>query len=202
MRSKGFILKQTVFFIAILLGVFSLAGKYVRIGAGRERMIGGNGERDRALETVQEIALYELSLLNNYVKRGEIGNLEEYFYRTVEGENILDNYEAFTIDREKNMVSMGGYYLTYINPPIDGLYIPNQRQQFSIGLTKDIVLSQGGRTIMKVQIKTGYIRIKCDFNPQKREMMCENSWKIDELTAFGEDMENNDEEGDEERNGE
>lgn len=199
MRSRGFILKQTVFFMAILLGVFSLAGKYVRIGAGRERMVGENEDKNRILETIQEIALYELSLLDGYVQRAEVDSLEEYFYRNPEGGSILDNYEAFTIDREKNMVSMGGYYLAYINPPKEGLYIPNKRQPFTIILVKDIVLSQGENPVMKVQLRTGHIRIRCDFEPQKREIICENHWKLEELTAFGEDVNYNDEEGDKEQ---
>ncbi|MGL4402542.1 MAG: hypothetical protein ACRCTS_02270 [Fusobacteriaceae bacterium] len=191
-KNKGFILKQTVFLAVILLGIFSFLNKTVRLRGGRGRMEGENRKRDYLLETVQEIALYELYLLDGYLKEGRLENLEEYFYRDSSGKSILNHYHGFTTDREKNFKSMGGYRLTHITPDPAGIYIPNF-YRFSIILSKEMELADGEEELLRAVMRTGYIEVRCHIDPYEEKIDCGNLGRIQELNIFGEEK-NDDEE--------
>ncbi|MGL4254361.1 MAG: hypothetical protein ACRCR2_10095, partial [Fusobacteriaceae bacterium] len=85
MKNRGFILKQTVFLGVILLGISSFLNKAVRLRGGRGRLEEENRKKDYLLETVQEMGLYELYLLDGYLKDGRVESMEEYFYRDSSG---------------------------------------------------------------------------------------------------------------------
>lgn len=187
MKNRGFILKKTLFLIFILLSISSLVTKAVKSRAGKETLEKNNRERDSFLEAVQEMALYELYLLDNYVKNGELESIEEYFYKDNGRESILDDYYAFTTDRERNRESMGGYYITYINPDPRGIYIP-QNYQFSIMLSKEIQLSGESGDLVKAVMRTGYVRVRCELNPFEETITCGNLGKIEELVILGEEI--------------
>lgn len=191
MKKEGFILKQTIFIMLLLLGVFSLLNKSLRLRGGREKLAGENRRRDYLLETVQEMGLYELYLLDGYLKKGEIARMEDYFYRDSEGRSILDHYQGFTADREKNSSSMGGYRLASIKPDPEGIYIPGN-YLFTIALSKEISLEDEKGVVIEALIGTGYTSVRCYLDPYQEEIECGSPGKIEELSILGEEK---DEEG-------
>ncbi|MGL5543182.1 MAG: hypothetical protein ACRDB2_07595 [Fusobacteriaceae bacterium] len=187
MKNRGFILKQTVFLGVILLGISSFLNKAVRLRGGRGRLEEKNRKKDYLLETVQEMGLYELYLLDGYLKDGRLESMEEYFYRDSSGKSILDHYDGFSIDREKNFQSVGGYRLTHIIPDPEGLYIPNF-YRFSIILSKEMTLRDEEGELLRAVMRTGYMEIRCYVDPYQEKIECSNLGKIQELNIFGEEM--------------
>ncbi|MGL4402914.1 MAG: hypothetical protein ACRCTS_04255 [Fusobacteriaceae bacterium] len=192
-KNGGFILKQTVFLVLLLLGIFSLLNKSLRLKGGRGKFQEDNRKRDYLLETVGEIGFYELYLLDGYIKEGRLQKMEDYFYKDKEGRSILDNYEGFTADREKNLESMGGYRLTHIIPDPAGIYIPNF-YRFSIILSKEIELLDREEEVLKAIMRTGYLEIRCHLDPYEEKLECGDLGTIGELSILGEEK---NEEGDE-----
>lgn len=197
MKNRGFIMKQTLFLVFILLSISSLLGKAIRVRSGGERLEKENRERDYFLESVQEIALYELYILDAYLKKGELESLENYIYMDSQGESILNHYKSFTVDREKNRKSIGGYFLTKITPPLENQYIP-KNYDFKIEFSKEIYLSEEGKEIMKVTIKTKEIMIRCNLNPYEEEIDCGKLGRIEEFLVLGEEIDEKENEDQEE----
>lgn len=161
---------------------------------GGEKFQQENSQRDYLLETVQEISLYELYILDTYIKNGELESIEQYFYMEDFENSILDEYRAFTTDKNINKKSMGGYYLTYINPKVEGIYIPNN-YQFSIMLSKEIDLLNEEEELIKVIMKTGYVKIECYIDPYQEKIECNKLGKIEELSVIGEEKDEKKNEG-------
>ncbi|MGL6101446.1 MAG: hypothetical protein ACRC0G_17740, partial [Fusobacteriaceae bacterium] len=79
----------------LILGISTLLSKTVRFSAGREKVKGESRSRDYLLDSVGEIGIYELYLLDGYIKDGVLASVEDYFYTDSEGESIFRNYKNF-----------------------------------------------------------------------------------------------------------
>ncbi|MGL5963383.1 MAG: hypothetical protein ACRCZ9_12920 [Fusobacteriaceae bacterium] len=185
MKNNGFILKQTIFLMLLILGISTLLSKTVRFSAGREKVKGESRSRDYLLDSVGEIGIYELYLLDGYIKDGVLASVEDYFYTDSEGESIFRNYKNFIMDQNQNISSIGGYRIKEIKPDPRDIYIPNN-YRFLLKLSKEVELVGENDLLLKINIATGDIEIRCYIDPFKEKIECENPSKIRELSLWGE----------------
>ena len=189
-KNGGFILKYLITLLTFVMGVFMLLQSYIGSYAESENLEKREMKIEGWLSSVGDIFFYEMAMVDKYMLEGAFRTIEEYFYTTDSGDDIYSSYENLKNSNTEDgkMVSLGGYRISYMNPPLENLR-DGWLEDVTFRVAKNLEVVSENRTIFRIKIESGYLRTKCIAEHGERKIGCRPLPKIEELSALGEEVE-------------
>ncbi len=181
MNKKGFILPFTLIVLSLVLSVFHLFNLSLNSRVSLNLL----QEKNRILKSdfmnMNNIINYELEIMSNYIKNGEIENIDQYFFHSLSGDPIWSNKDL------RNKKSIGGYYIVKISPPIETLNMGNKSDIEIFFHKKMEITDENNNKYMTLTMKLDKIKMKCILLNSKKDLKCELEERaIENIRVVGE----------------
>ena len=119
--------------------------------------------------------------MSNYIKNGEIENIDQYFFHSLSGDPIWSNKDL------RNKKSIGGYYIVKISPPIETLNMGNKSDIEIFFHKKMEITDENNNKYMTLTMKLDKIKMKCILLNSKKDLKCELEERaIENIRVVGE----------------
>lgn len=181
MNKKGFSLQLVLIVLSVVGSFFYLLLIVLKNKVQHSKLYYEEIQEKNNMENIFKTYVYELSILDGYIKNGIIPDKEYYILNFTENEKLWESKAG----REGK--SIGGYTIVKITPEVENL-IREKEYELVFELKKEITLkNQEGKPILIVIIKLEPFKKTCNLDINGSILKCNNQeLNLNKVTITGE----------------